>query len=354
MRYLDTRKVTVVGAGVVGLSVAWRAATAGWTVELVDPGVPGHGTSWVAGGMLAPLTEGWPGEERLLALGLASLDRWPAFAGGLDAEVFTAHGTLAVAVGESDAADLGALADWLDQQGSPAQRVSRAEVRHREPGLSRSVRAGLFAASERSVDNRVLVQALVRACEESGVHFVRLPYRTFRSDGQVVLATGVRAPELWPGLPVRPVKGEVLRLRRRPSAPPAPTHTIRGAVHGRHVYLVPRHDGLVVGATQYEAGFDTAVTVAGVRDLLADAETLLPGIGEYELVEALAGLRPVTPDGMPLIGRVSKQVVVACGHGRGGLLLAPLTADAVVALLEGDTVPEAAAADPGRFPPGGA
>lgn len=343
------RRVTVVGAGVVGLSAAWRAASAGWQVEVVDPGVPGHGTSWVAGGMLAPFTEGWPGEEALFALGVASLRRWPTFAAGLDGQVFTARGTVAVAVGDSDAADLGVLADWLDQQGHPVERLARAGVREREPGLARSVRSGLFAADEWSVDNRALVQSLVRACEGAGVRFRRLPYRTLRQDGQVVLATGVHAPELWPGVPVRPVKGEVLRLRRRPSAPPGPTHTVRGLVHGRHVYLVPRADGLVVGATQYEAGFDTAVTVAGVRDLLADAEALLPGIGEYELVEALAGLRPATPDGRPAVGRVAPNVVLACGHGRGGILLAPLTADAVLAELEGRPLPEAAAMAPGRF-----
>jgi glycine oxidase len=120
-------------------------------------------------------------------------------------------------------------------------------------------------------------------------------------------------------------------------------------VHGRPAYLVPRADGIVVGATQHESGHDTQVTVAGVRDLIADAEALMPAIGEYELREASAGLRPMTPDNLPLIGRVSDRVVVATGHGRNGVLLTPVTADATVALLEGSALAEVKAADPGRF-----
>ena len=154
---------------------------------------------------------------------------------------------------------------------------------------------------------------------------------------------------MWPGLPVRPVKGEILRLRTRPGAAPGPSRTVRARVHGRPVYLVPRADGIVVGATQYEFGDDTRVTVGGVRDLIADAEALLPGIGEYELAETAAGLRPVSADNVPLIGRVSDRVVVATGHGRNGILLAPLTVDAVLATLAGTALPEAKHADPERF-----
>ena len=148
---------------------------------------------------------------------------------------------------------------------------------------------------------------------------------------------------------VRPVKGEILRLRARPGVTPAPSRTIRGSVHGRPAYLVPRGDGLVVGATQYEAD-DTQVTVAGVRDLIADAEALLPAIGEYELYEATAGLRPMSPDNLPLIGRLSERVVAATWHGRNGVLFTPITADAVLAELADDPLAEAKNADPQRFP----
>ncbi|MDQ2709730.1 MAG: FAD-dependent oxidoreductase, partial [Actinomycetota bacterium] len=150
---------------------------------------------------------------------------------------------------------------------------------------------------------------------------------------------------------VRPVKGEILRLRHRPGALPPPRRTVRAVVDGRHVYLVPRDDGgLVLGATEYETGFDTQVTVGGVRDLLRDAGRVLPGVAEYALVEASAGLRPGSPDNLPLIGRLSSGLLVATGHGRNGILLAPVTADAVLALLSGARVPAvAAAADPARL-----
>ena len=148
---------------------------------------------------------------------------------------------------------------------------------------------------------------------------------------------------------VRPVKGEIVRLAHRGTALPPPTRTVRALVDGRPVYAVPRDDGgLVVGATQYEAGFDTDVTVAGVRDLLRDVERVLPAVAEYTLVETAAGLRPGSPDNRPLIGALGPDgLLVATGHGRNGMLLAPATADAVVAMLAGEPGPSAA--DPDRF-----
>ena len=148
-----------------------------------------------------------------------------------------------------------------------------------------------------------------------------------------VIANGIDAPALWPGLPVRPVKGEVLRLRWRPGCMPVPQRVIRARVHGRQVYLVPRADGVVVGATQYEHGRDTAPAVSGVRELLDDACAVLPSLGEYELAECAAGLRPGTPDNLPIVGRLDERTLVATGHGRSGFLLAPWTAERVAAEL---------------------
>jgi glycine oxidase len=139
---------------------------------------------------------------------------------------------------------------------------------------------------------------------------------------------------LLPGLPVRPVKGEVLRLRWRKGCMPVPQRVIRARVHGRPVYLVPRPDGVVVGATQYEHGRDTAPVVSGVRDLLEDACAVVPALGEYELAETAAGLRPMTPDGLPIVERVDERTLVAVGHGRNGFLLAPWTAERIAAELE--------------------
>ncbi|MFE3260529.1 glycine oxidase ThiO [Nocardia sp. NPDC059229] len=348
------RTLAVVGGGVIGLSVAWRAAGAGWTVTLFDPAV-GSGSSWVAGGMLAPLSEGWPGEDAALAFGAASLIRWPGFAAELRAvtgtDVFVADQTLTVALDGADAADLRTIADWVNARGHELRLLDRAGVRAAEPGLGRGVRAGLLAVAEPAVDNRALVTALRTACAAAGVEFraERVESSAGLPHDRAVLATGAAAADLWPGLPVRPVKGEILRLRRRPSAPPAPARVVRARVHGRPIYLVPRRDGIVLGATQYEVGFDNAVTVAGVRDLVTDAEVVLPGIGEYEFAEAIAGSRPGSPDNLPLIGYLDERVIVAAGHGRNGILDTPVTADAVLALLADTELPEARAADPRRF-----
>ncbi len=449
------RTLAVVGGGVIGLSVAWRAAESGWRVTLYDPAV-GSGASWVAGGMLAPLSEGWPGEDAALEFGAASLTRWPDFAARLQsvtgAEVFTAAETLTVALDTADAADLRTIADWVNAKlaglaesgpgatpavaastaaqpggdsavggarpivsgGADAPRdatgtsrttveaaasaaraasgsggdrsegvrrpsgsaaaaeqradsdaaaqsanpgadralrlLDRAGVRAAEPGLDRRVRAGLLSPAEPAVDNRALVTALREACAGAGVEVRAEEVAALRELPQerVVLATGASA-RLWPELPVRPVKGEILRLRRRPSAPPPPSRVVRARVHGRPIYLVPRPDGIVLGATQYEAGFDTVVTVGGVRDLITDAEAIFPGVGEYEFAEATAGSRPGTPDNLPLLGYLDERVIAALGHGRNGILGVPVTVDAVLALLADSELPEARAASPTRF-----
>ncbi|PTR31086.1 glycine oxidase [Rhodococcus sp. OK519] len=351
-----TRSVSVVGGGVIGLSIAWRAAQHGWAVTLYDP-APGSGASWVAGGMLAPLSEGWPGEEMALALGAASLQRWPDFGAELeriaDLKLFTSDDSLTVALDAADAADLHTIADWVAEQGHELHILNRAQIRELEPSLGRGIRLALRAPTELAVDNRLLVRALRTAAVAAGVEVIErvvTDLDVLDSD-QVVLAAGSNSAQLWPNLPVRPVKGEILRLRARPGVTPAPLRTIRGSVHGRPSYLVPRADGIVVGATQYESGHDTQVTVAGVRDLIADAEALMPGIGEYELYEAKAGLRPMSPDNLPIIGRVSDRVVLATGHGRNGILMTPVTADATVAILGGNPLSEAESATAARFSP---
>ncbi len=346
--------VAVIGGGVIGLSIAWRAAQAGWQVTVFDP-APASGASWVAGGMLAPLSEGWPGEGDVLELGAASLARWPDFAERLraetDVDLFTAAGTLTVAFDSADATDLRTVAEWVGQQGYDVDLLGRDRIRELEPSLSRSIRLGLLAPTELAVDNRRLLDALRHAAVGAGVELDQRAVGAVDDldADQIVIAAGDRSASLWPGLPVRPVKGEILRLRSRAGVAPAPHRVIRARVHGRPVYLVPRGDGIVVGATQYEFGHDTQVTVGGVRDLLADAETVFPSVGEYELHESSAGLRPMSPDNLPLIGRLSDRVVVATGHGRNGILLTPITADAVVAELSGRQLVEVKSAGPERF-----
>ena len=325
--------LAVIGGGVIGLAVARRAAQDGWAVRMHRS--TERGASWVAGGMLAPHSEGWPGEERLLQIGLASLQLWNSgFLDGLPTEVVTARGSLVVAVDRADATDLKTVADWLSAQGHPVTPTTSA--RDVEPLLAQGIRHGFVADTELAVDNRLVVDALAAHCDRLGVRWApAVAELSEAADADaVVIANGIDAPALWPGLAVRPVKGEVLRLRWRRGCMPVPQRVIRARVHGRQVYLVPRHDGVVVGATQYEHGRDTAPTVGGVRDLLDDACAVLPALGEYEFAECAAGLRPMTPDNLPIVGRLDERTLVATGHGRSGFLLAPWTAEAVAQELE--------------------
>lgn len=317
----------------IGLAVARRAALAGWTVRVHRSSE--RGASWVAGGMLAPHSEGWPGEEKLLRLGLESLTLWHSgFLDDLPSDVLTARESLVVAVDNADAADLRTVGQWLAEQRHPV--VMTKSARDMEPLLAQGIRHGFVAPGEWAVDNRKLLTALETHCEQLGVQWadaVSSVDEARAGAGIVVIANGIDAPTLWPGLQVRPVKGEVLRLRWRRGCMPVPQRVIRARVRGRQVYLVPRADGVVVGATQYEHGRDMTPTVSGVRELLDDACAVAPALGEYELAECTAGLRPMTPDNMPLVGRLDEHTLVATGHGRSGFLLAPWTAERIAAEL---------------------
>jgi glycine oxidase len=374
--------VVVVGGGAIGLASAWRLACRGASVTLADP-EPGSGASGVAAGMLAPVTEARMGEEALLRLNLASWSRWPGFAAEVEAASgssvgYRADGTLVAALDAGDRAALDDLVARHQAMGLDVTPLRGREVRRLEPGLAPGVRAGFLAAAERSVDPPALVEALRRAATAAGVGFVAAAVERIEAapttgrvagvvvaDGAasrridaaaVVLAAGCRSAGIA-GLPeaarppVRPVRGEVLTLRQ-PPGPPLVTHTLRGLVHGFTVYLVPRADGrLVVGATVQERGWDTRVTAGGAYELLRDALALVPGLDDAELVAARAGLRPGTPDDLPLIGRSAMEgLVVATGHYRNGILLTPITAEAVVAAVAGDPPPpEVGACDPRRF-----
>ena len=335
----SARSLAVVGGGVIGLSVARRAALGGWTVRVHRTDEPG--ASWVAGGMLAPHSEGWPREEKLLRLGLASLALWHGeFMDGLPGGVITARESLVVAVDRADVADLRTVGEWLGAQGHPVNFTSTA--RDVEPLLAGGIRHGFLAETELAVDNRAVVEALAAHCERLGVRWASPVNDLEAVDADVrVIANGIDAPTLWPGLPIRPVKGEVLRLRWRRGCMPVPQRVIRARIHGRQVYLVPRPDGVVVGATQYEHGRDTAPAVTGVRELLDDACAVMPALGEYELAECAAGLRPMTPDNLPIVGRLDDRTLVAAGHGRSGFLLAPWTAEAIAGELNGAPLPDA-------------
>ena len=361
-------RVLVVGGGVIGLGIAWRAAERGLDVCLVDP-EPGRGASGVAAGMLAPVTEVHYGEEDLLALNLESARRYPTFvadveaASGIDTG-YRATGTVAVARDADDLAALEELVAYQRSLGLDVERLRSRELRRLEPGLAPGVRGGAVVTGDHQVDPRRLVASLLAACRGAGVTWCRELAR--RIDGpSVALAGGgsvehgdvvVLAAGAWSGriegLPgelkpaVRPVKGQILRLQGRRSPP------ISRNVRGAEAYLVPRRDGeVVVGATVEERGFDATVTGGAVHDLLRAAIELVPDVAELALAETAAGLRPGTPDNAPMIGPTSSEgLIAATGHYRNGILLAPVTADAVAELLATGVSPaEIAAFSPRRF-----
>jgi glycine oxidase len=370
----------VVGGGVIGLSAAWKLATRALRVALVDPD-PCTGASWVAAGMLAPVSEVRFGEEPLLALNLASARRWPAFADELARSVgrpvgYRRCGTLIVAVDDDDRAWAEELFCFQRDLGLEVQWLTGRRGRDMEPAVAPGVRAAISAPHDHQVHNRVLLGALTDAAAGAGVtvHRARalaleqaggavsgvgLANGTVLRAGAVVLAAGCWSGELG-GVPegalpsVRPVKGQVLRLLGSDRAP-ALTRTVRGIVQGASVYLVPRDDGsVVVGATVEELGFDTTVTAGAVYELLRDARRVVPGITEAAVGESSAGLRPCAPDNAPLVGPCgapgASGLVVATGHYRHGFLLAPLTADAVAAVVTGEEPPaEMAPFGLGRF-----
>jgi len=354
--------VLVVGGGVIGLSCAWRVARRGMRVCVLEREGVASGASGVAAGMLAPVGEASWGEDDLLALNLASHRRWPSFAGELAEDsgrevAFLSPGALHVALDRDEAEELRRRHRLHDELGLPSRWLPPTECRRLEPGLAPGLAGGVFVEEEASVDPSLLCAALAAAIErrggrlETGAEVVEAEIgasvsRLRSADGRdfegrsVVLASGCWAgqagwldPTARP--PVRPVKGEILTLRA------AADPVCERMVVTERVYVVPRLDGrVIVGATVEERGFDTTVTAGGVHELLREAYRALPEIAELELLEAKAGLRPATPDNRPLIGRGELDgLLVAGGHYRNGILLAPITAESVAALLEGEEPP---------------
>jgi glycine oxidase len=364
--------VLVVGGGIIGLVTAWRAAQRGLRTAVVDP-EPGGGAAQVAAGMLAAVTELHYGEaeQTLLGLNVESARRYPAFAAelseatGLDLG-YRACGTLAVALDADDRAHLRELHALQRKSGLESEWLSGRECRRLEPMLAPSVRGGLRVDGDHQIDPRRLAKALVAACERAGVRFHRqwaerltvvregargvvLADGTGLDADQVVLAGGSLSGRLA-GVPddvlppVRPVKGQVLRLTVPKVYAPFLSRTVRAVVRGGNLYLVPRVNGeLVVGATSEELGWDTTVTAGGVYELLRDAHELVPGITELPLTETRAGLRPCSPDNAPILGPTALPgLLLATGHYRNGVLLTPVTGDSMAHVLATGELPEVA------------
>jgi glycine oxidase len=365
--------VVVIGAGVIGLSCAWRAAEAGLSVVVVDRGGPGAGASGVAAGMLAPVTEASFGEEELLRLNLESAARWPAFDEELQERSgrpagYERRGALVVAVDRDDTEELRRLHRFQRSLGLEVDWLTRGELRRVEPGLAPGIAGGMQAPQDHQAEPRALIAALTAAVEgaggelASGVEVTAVERSGGRVTGvaarerritasHVVVAAGpwsgaIEGLDAAPHPQIRPVKGQILRLRGG-EAPIAGQ-----AVHTLRCYVVPRASGeVVVGATVEERGFDTRVTAGGVHRLLESAWEVLPDVGELELVEASARLRPGTPDNLPVVGAGALDGLVwATGHHRNGILLAPLTAHAVMeTIADGRAAPLGDRVAPARF-----
>jgi glycine oxidase len=369
--------VAVVGGGAIGLACAWRTAARGLRTVVLDSGDPG---AWhVAAGMLAPVAEAEFGERALLDLGLRSAGAFEAFCveladvSGRDAG-YRRTGTMLVARDGDEAAALERLLGFRRSLGLGVERLRPSQARRLEPGLAPTVRLALAVRDDHAIDPRRLVAALAEAVERTGgelrartrvasvavddgvVGGVELEDGTHLAARSVVLAAGVRVARIG-GLPedarvpVRPVKGQVLRLRDPRGERPDPS-LVERTIRGEQAYLVPRGDGrYVLGATMEERGWDTAPTAGGAYELIRDMSEIVPGVLELEIEELEAGLRPATPDNLPAIGAGALEGLVwATGHHRNGILLTPVTAELVAGAVAGEPAPGwAVAADPLRF-----
>jgi glycine oxidase len=355
--------VAIIGAGIVGLAIAWRLAARGVSVQVFDRGAAGAGASHAAAGMLAACAEAEPGEEALVALGRESQARWPAFAAellevsGIDVEL-RPEGTLLLALTADDQARLSHQLVFQQKLGLPLQWISAAETRRREPHLAGKLAGAVFSPEDTQVDNRKLVAALRVAAEAAGASITEyravsaISSRGGRVDGivladgskvaadVVVLAAGAWSrsidgldPQLRP--PVRPIKGQMLALRTDPAAP-----LLTHVVWAPGAYLVPRRDGrLLVGATVEEKGYDSSLTAGGMLSLLEAAWRAVPAIEDLPIDEMWVGHRPGSRDDAPILGAGPIDgLIYATGHHRNGILLAPITADTIARLALDDVV----------------
>lgn len=357
VRISQTADVVVIGGGLIGTSISWRLRQAGLDVVVVI-GERSAAASQVAAGMLAPITETTFTEPKLMQLNLASLSRYPDFVTEVEAGSELPAGlrrapNLSVAYDADDAARLTTFADFLERSGHPGERLTSRQCRSHEPLLAPAVRSGLLVEGDWSCDNRLLWRAVIEAGHRIGVRDVPgFAHSVTSSDGRVtgvqladgnsiaaghvVIANGAWARQIdgLPDLPVRPVKGQIIRLDS--GRLPGPSLTIRAYVRGAEIYLVPREGSreVVVGATVEELGFDHRVTAGAVYELLRDARSVMPMTAEYALSETSVGWRPGTPDNAPILGRCDIDgLLLATGHYRNGVLLTPITAEIIAKLI---------------------
>ncbi len=362
------KNVIVVGAGIIGLACSWRLARAGHHVTLIDKDHPGRGASWAAAGMLAPVTELGFEDPHTFALAQRSLKSYPHFLADLAADAgvtveLEQTGTLVAALDRDQSQAIRRQLEFRQELGLDVDWLDGDSARDREPLLSPRVTGAMWIPDDHHIDNRRLIEALVAGTDQRGVTritdevvevnnkstagiAVRTTNGTLDAD-TAVLCTGVSDRVITCDVPLpttRPVKGQIISVAQSPEFP------LRHVVRTPQVYLVPKADRVLIGATQEEVGFDVRATAGAALHLLEHAWEVVPAIYELEILSIDVGLRPATRDNAPVIGSLTPNLLVASGHYRHGILLAPVTANAITELINaGDADPVVARFHPSRF-----
>ena len=357
--------IAVVGAGVIGLSIAWRLARLGLSVAVFERAKSGTGTSLAATGMLAAAAEHEPGGGDLLSLALESQRLWPLFRSLLESDSHLSidhrtDGTLVVALGRDEVERLRFRYEHQRRSGLDARWLSGIEARSLEPGLRPSVAAGVACDGDHQVDPRLLTPALARAVQSRGGRlFENCPVTSLETAGgrisglvtaagvcqarTVIVANGVWAGDILSpqgiDIPLRPLKGQALALKATKQ-----TSTLSRVVWTEQIHLAPKSDGrLIVGSTMEDAGFNAAITAGGTLALLEGVHRALPSSEEMEIEAIWSGFRPTTDDDAPILGTTGVPgLLIATGHHRNGILLAPVTAAALEELVTSGSMTGAA------------
>jgi glycine oxidase len=364
---METFDVAIAGAGLIGASIGFELAQAGLRVAIFDRRQPGEGASWAAAGILSPAPEN-AATISMVPLGRASLALYPEFVATLQ-EIsgrdvgYRAKGTLQALLSGEVQAKLNTIVALHHGLGLRAEPLSADDARELEPALSSELEAAVLRPDEASVDNRALTRAVAIAAAQAGVKlFAGRPVQAIRQDGGrctglivdgekiearwTVIAAGCYSAEIEGAAnyaPVRAAKGQMIALR-------AENASIERVLWSEHVYLVPRNDGrIVAGATVEYVGFDKEITAGGLQKILNGAVEMAPALADAKIEETWAGLRPDSPDHLPIIGPTGLDgLLIATGHFRSGILLAPITARLI---REWITTQSVSAADWTRFSP---
>ncbi len=356
-------KVGIIGAGIIGLSIGWYLSKEGIDVTIFEKNEAGKGATWASAGMLAARSEIEPGEEYLLQLLIDSKNLWPSFAEELIQESkidigYRKEGTILIALDYDDASKLKSHYNYLKKIGIDVEILSSEKILEIEPFLNPNLIMGLYSKEDHQVDNRLVTLALKEAFIKSGgilkertevkkvvitndeIEGIIAKDEFYKFDF-VILSAGAWSP-LIEGIPkhvippVRPVKGQALSIQMDPSNP-----IIKHVIWGPEAYLVPKNDGrLVVGATVEEVGFDNNITVSAVYSLLKACWEMVPSISEFPIKEIWSGFRPGSRDDAPILGPTRiKGLIMATGHHRNGILLAPITAKGITEFIVKGVLP---------------